>query len=81
MPKTVIEHIKGSDLPQEWIQDISDSSSGTFRVTIEPEIPKDSQSSSRTQRWESLPAFGLWADYDEMKEPSQYVSNIRKPRY
>lgn len=28
-----------------------------------------------------LPAFGMWADRDDMVDPSAYVENIRKPRF
>ena len=27
-----------------------------------------------------LPSFGLWADRDDMTNPVEYVSNLRKPR-
>ena len=28
-----------------------------------------------------LPAFGLWSDREDMAQPVEYVSNLRKPRF
>ena len=27
-----------------------------------------------------LPAFGMWANREDMSDPSEYVSNLRQPR-
>ena len=29
---------------------------------------------------EELPAFGMWADRNEMEDPARYVEQLRKPR-
>ena len=29
----------------------------------------------------SLPAFGMWKDREDMKDPSAYVRNLRKSRF
>jgi hypothetical protein len=30
---------------------------------------------------ESHPAFGMWKDREDMKDPAAYVRKIRQPRY
>ena len=42
-----------------------------------PSSPK----SKEPMRVEDHPAFGIWADRDDMKDPSAWVRKIRAPRY
>jgi len=37
--------------------------------------------SKEPMRVEDHPAFGMWADRDDMKDPSAWVRKIRAPRY
>ena len=34
-----------------------------------------------TQKMEDHPAFGMWADSEDIKDPSAWVRKIRAPRY
>jgi hypothetical protein len=38
MPATIIEHIKGSELPEIWRQKLNPAPNQTFTITIEPDI-------------------------------------------
>ena len=49
---------------------------GRRRAVIIP-LEEEKQCQIRTA---DLPAFGLWADRDEMADPVKYVEEIRKPR-
>ncbi len=42
-----------------------------------PSAPK----SKEAMRVEDHPAFGVWADREDMKDPSAWVRKIRGPRY
>jgi hypothetical protein len=37
--------------------------------------------SKEPMRLEDYPAFGMWADRENMKDPSAWVRKIRAPRY
>ncbi len=37
MPITVLDHIKGSEIPPAWQKDLKADPEETFRITIEPE--------------------------------------------
>jgi antitoxin (DNA-binding transcriptional repressor) of toxin-antitoxin stability system len=44
--------------------------------------PKPStQRSKEPMRVENHPAFGIWADREDMKDPSAWLRKIRAPRY
>ena len=43
-------------------------------------IPLEDEKQSHVKTAD-LPAFGLWADRDEMADPVEYVEEIRKPRW
>jgi addiction module RelB/DinJ family antitoxin len=36
---------------------------------------------SKNNDLKSLPGFGMWADRDDMKNPAEWVRNLRKPRF
>ena len=36
---------------------------------------------TETPKVEDLPAFGIWADRDDMADPAAYVRELRKGRY
>ena len=36
--------------------------------------------STETIDLEKLPGFGMWAGRDDLKDPSEWVRNLRKPR-
>ena len=46
-----------------------------------PGAKPSSPKSKEPMRVEEYPAFGMWADRDDMKDPSAWVRKIRAPRY
>lgn len=57
MPKTILEHVRGSDLPETWKRKLEATANQTFTITIEPEIG------------EATPVKGKWARVaEEMAE-------------
>jgi hypothetical protein len=36
---------------------------------------------AETPKFEELPAFGIWADRDDMADPAAYVRELRQGRY
>ena len=73
----VLEHVKASELPADWIKRIKAKPGETVRVTIAKEITRAKQSkASKPNR-----SFGMWADRQEIGDAGEYVSQLRQPRH
>ncbi len=44
-------------------------------------VPIDSADAKDAKDLSSHPAFGMWADREDMKDPTAYVRNLRKSRF
>ena len=77
MTTVILEHVKVTELPTDWMKRIKAKSSDTVRVTIatEPAAGK----SAKVKKPNST--FGMWADRDDIGDAGEYVRRIRQPRY
>jgi hypothetical protein len=77
MNAVVFEHVPLADLPRAWRDKLLLAASAQVRVRIEEEdvqqTPLDTKNSD--------PAFGIWADRDDMPDVQAYVRKLREPRY
>lgn len=72
MSAVVIEHLKASELPAQWAEQLHATPNQTFTVIIEPE-----QAGEAKRRL----AFGMWRDREDMGDVAGYVRNLRQPRF
>lgn len=78
MSAVVIEHVKVSDLPEDWRVKLH--AAGDARVTIRIE-EEESESSAGTTSSAEDPAFGIWRDHEDTADVEAYVRELRQPRY
>lgn len=80
MNAIVIEHVKVSELPEDWRARLHAAANAQVTVRIEEEAER-----SATQTAESFatndPAFGIWRDREDMVDVEAYVRKLRAPRY
>lgn len=80
MNAIVIEHVKVSELPEDWRARLHASANAQVTVRIEEEAEH-----TATQTAESFttndPAFGIWRDREDMVDVEAYVRKLRAPRY
>ena len=77
-PDTIIlEHVKASESPTDWIKRIKAKPGETLRVTIVKEVASVKRSKARKPNR----SFGMWADRQDIGEAGDYVRQLRQPRY
>ena len=79
MPTLVIEHLKASELPEQWAQQLNTKPEQTVTVRIETE--PDSGADTAAAFVTDDPAFGIWRDRDDMADVDAYLRKLRAPRY
>ena len=79
MSTLVIEHMKASELPQQWAQRLNASPEQTVTVRIETEIGPVAGTPAVFATDD--PAFGIWRDREDMTDVEAYVRKLRVPRY
>ena len=72
MNAVVIEHVKVSELPENWRAKLHADSNARVTVRIEEE-----QSTQTTDN----PLFGMWRDREDMADVDTYVRTQRAPRF
>jgi hypothetical protein len=81
----VIEHLKASELPDQWAQRLQAAPEQTVTVRIETEPVASAQTSAQAQATEAFvtndPAFGIWRDRQDLADVNAYVQQLRAPRY
>jgi predicted RNA methylase len=79
MNAIVIEHVKVSELPEEWRARLHTTAHARVTVRIEEEAVQ-----AATQKAETFvtndPAFGIWRDREDMADVEAYVRKLRAPR-
>lgn len=80
MNTVVIEHVALDDLPAAWQARLSGAFKTRVTVRIEEEIEPDDSVIS-TQDLTDNPLFGLWKDREDTADVSNYVRQLRAPRY
>lgn len=76
MEKIIIEHVKASELPEQWSKSINAKHNETFTVTLAPERATKSKRKVDRQN----PLFGIWADRTDLTDTNAYVRGLRKAR-
>ncbi|MEK6747642.1 MAG: hypothetical protein AABY83_00360 [Pseudomonadota bacterium] len=77
MNAIVIEHVKVSELPEDWRTRLHAAANACVTVRIEEET------ASRETTHESAenPLFGMWQDREEMQDVKGHVRKLRAPRF
>jgi hypothetical protein len=77
----LIEHLKASELPDQWAQRLQAAPEQTVTVRIETEPVASTQ--THTQATETFvtndPAFGIWRDREDLTDINAYVQQLRAP--
>jgi hypothetical protein len=80
MNAVVIEHVKVSELPEDWrarLQAKSDT-----RVTVRIEEEAEQTAANQAEPFVTNdPAFGIWRDREDMADVNAYVRKLRAPRF
>lgn len=80
MPTLVIEHLKASELPRKWAQQLTAKPEQTVTVRIETESDETVTEATETFVTDD-PAFGIWRDREEMTDVEAYIRKLRAARY
>ena len=85
--QATVQHVKADELSERIAKALQVDPDRRYTINIEimeesQPIPVVSQSATEEAkiRLEDLPAFGMWADRDDI-DPTQYARNLRKARY
>ena len=73
----VLEHVKASELPADWIKRIKAKPGETVWVTI----AKETTTAKRSKNDKPNRTFGMWADRQDIGDVGEYVRKLRQPRY
>jgi hypothetical protein len=78
MSAVVIEHVKVSELPEDWRARVNaaDDASVTVRIEEEAKLP-----AAEAKENAENPLFGMWQDREEMADVEAYVRKLRAPRF
>jgi hypothetical protein len=76
MNAVVIEHVKASELPEEWRARLSIGEGARVTVRIEEEVPAGEAAQGTRDT-----AFGMWADRADVADVEAYLRSLRAGRY
>ena len=79
MTTLIIEHIKVSELPSQWAQQLNTSPEQTVTVRIETEMT--AKPLVEVGFVTNDPAFGIWRDREDMPDVEAYIRKLRTLRY
>ena len=77
MNAVVIEHVKVSELPEDWQTQLHASANACVTIRIEEEAESREMTNESTEN----PLFGMWQDREEMTDVEVYVRKLRAPRF
>lgn len=77
MNAVVIEHVKVSELPEDWRARLHAASNARVTVRIEEEAESREAAKENAEN----PLFGMWQDREEMADVETYVRKLRAPRF
>ena len=78
MTTLVIEHLKASELPSQWVSQLKADPEQTVTVRIETE-PAGAEAAQTFATDD--PAFGIWRDREETADVEAYLRLLRAPRF
>ncbi len=79
MTTLVLQHIKASELPEQWAQQLNTLPEQTVTIRIETET--GGSQAEATAFVTDDPAFGIWSDYDETEDVTAFARSLRTGRY
>lgn len=79
MTTLVIQHVKASELPIQWAQQLKALPDQTVTIRIETEVAGTSEAA--TSFVTNDPAFGIWQDYEAAEDVADFARNLRTSRY
>jgi hypothetical protein len=77
MNAIVIEHVKVSELPEDWRSRLK--AQADARVTVR--IEEEAQRGNASEEVGKNPLFGMWKDREDMVDVEAYVRKLRAPRF
>jgi uncharacterized FlgJ-related protein len=77
MVTVILEHVKVTELPADWVKRIKAKASDTVRITI----AKEPSASKSVKAKKPNNTFGMWADREDIGDVGEYVRKLRQPRY
>jgi len=77
MSAIVIEHVKVSELPEDWRARLHAATNARVTVRIEEEAESREAAKEEAEN----PLFGMWQDRDEMVDVEAYVRKLRARRF
>jgi hypothetical protein len=81
MTTLMFEHIKASELPAKWAQQLNAKVDDTVTVRIEIEQPGPAEEKTAEDLSAEDPLFGIWRDHEESADVAGYVRLLRESRY
>lgn len=81
MNAVVIEHVKVSELPDDWRARLHAEADARVTVRIEEEAVASEASLDTGTDGAENPLFGMWRDREEMADAGAYVRKLRAPRF
>ncbi|MHB8474186.1 MAG: hypothetical protein ACYDC8_15325 [Gammaproteobacteria bacterium] len=77
MSAIVIEHVKVSELPEDWRARLHAAANARVTVRIEEETEVREAAKENAEN----PLFGMWGDREEMADVEAYMRKLRAPRF
>lgn len=81
MNAVVIEHVKVSELPEDWRARLHAAANARVTVRIEEEAESREVVRDAAKEKAENPLFGMWQDREEMADVEAYVRKLRAPRF
>jgi hypothetical protein len=80
MNAIVIEHVKVSELPEDWRARLHTAGNACVTVRIEEESAQIAIQTTEAFVTND-PAFGIWRDREDITDVEAYVRKLRTPRF
>lgn len=80
MNVVVIEHIKVSELPEDWRTRLQAAANARVTVRIEEEAESREADQAAAKEEVENPLFAMWRDREDMADVEAYVRKLRAPR-
>ena len=77
MNAVVIEHVKVSELPEDWRLRLHAAANARVTVRIEEETGSRETAKENAEN----PLFGMWQDREDTVDVEAYVQKLRAPRF
>mgnify|MGYP003415548705 CR=1 FL=1 len=77
MNAVVIEHVKVSELSEDWRARLHAAANARVTVRIEEEVESREAAKENAEN----PLFGMWQDREEMADVEAYMRKLRAPRF